>query len=120
IAANVPDCISSFCLCRFLKNLMSKAKSGTHNDIHGGRVYEAARKWGIDPKDVIDFSANINPYGPPHGVMRALNSSRKLIGHYPDLSVLVDVISKKVGVDRQCITIGNGSTALIFAAVRAF
>jgi threonine-phosphate decarboxylase len=101
------------------ESLMVREQSSNERVLQGGRVYEAARKWGIDPNEVVDFSANINPYGPPRGVARALSVSKKLIGHYPDLSVLIDVISKKVGVDRECVTIGNGSTALIFAAIRA-
>src|SRR5215831_7126496 len=89
------------------------------NNIHGGRVYEAARRWSVDPKDIVDFSANINPYGPSTGVYQALADSQDSIRAYPDTSMLVDTISQKIGVDPRCITIGNGSTALIFAAARA-
>ena len=42
---------------------------------HGGRVYEAARRWGIEPHEVLDFSANINPLGPPQGVLSAIENT---------------------------------------------
>ncbi len=99
---------------------MSKVESKIQNVVHGGRVYEAARRWSIDPHDIIDFSANINPYGPPAGVIKALGDIGRCIKSYPDLSVLLHSISEKISVDPRCITIGNGSTALIFAATRAF
>src|SRR5258705_467918 len=42
---------------------------------HGGRVYEAARRWGIEPHQVLDFSANINPLGPPLAVLSAIEDA---------------------------------------------
>ena len=32
---------------------------------HGGNVWALAAKLGVDPDAVLDFSANINPLGPP-------------------------------------------------------
>ncbi|HZS43723.1 MAG TPA: threonine-phosphate decarboxylase CobD [Blastocatellia bacterium] len=90
----------------------------SENDLHGGRVYEAARRWGVDPKEIVDFSANINPFGPPRGVYIEVANSLDSIHSYPDISELVDSIARKLDVDRNCITIGNGSTALVFAAAR--
>ena len=98
---------------------MIRSESKDKRTVHGGRVYAAARKWGIDPGDVVDFSANINPDGPPQAVLAALIDSIKSIRSYPDLSVLIEALSDRLGVPRDCITVGNGSTALIFAAVRA-
>ncbi|MCI0442483.1 hypothetical protein L0152_04600, partial [bacterium] len=41
---------------------------------HGGNVHQAARRWGVRPEEVIDFSANINPLGPPSQVINAPTS----------------------------------------------
>ena len=32
---------------------------------HGGNVYRAARELGLNESDIVDFSSNINPLGPP-------------------------------------------------------
>ena len=93
----------------------SEIKFGTH----GGAVYEAARRWGVSPKAVLDFSANINPMGPPHGVVRALAREWAAIESYPDSSQFMAALSAKLEVSSESIVVGNGSTALIFAAVRA-
>ena len=38
--------------------------------LHGGRVHAAARELGCAPGELLDFSANLNPLGPPEGVLR--------------------------------------------------
>ena len=45
---------------------------------HGGDVYSRDYK--------IDYSANINPLGPPEGVLRAVRESAAMIQNYPDVS----------------------------------
>ena len=39
---------------------------------HGGIDYAELRALGVIPQDILDFSANLNPFGPPPGVMEAL------------------------------------------------
>jgi threonine-phosphate decarboxylase len=85
--------------------------------VHGGRVFEAARAWGISPSEVLDFSANINPSGPPPGVIEALANA--CFRHYPDERPLLDAIARKYDLDPECIIVGNGSAGLLFDAVRA-
>jgi threonine-phosphate decarboxylase len=89
--------------------------------IHGGRVYEAARRWKIAPEEVIDFSANINPLGPPPGVLAALEKCLAPVSlrSYPDSQAFVSALAEKYGVDRDAIVIGPGSAALMFAVLRA-
>src|SRR5215475_10585195 len=94
-----------------------KIKSGY--EVHGGRVYEAAERWSIDPDDVIDFSASINPYGPPPGVKSAIEQTFASIRRYPDTQALSRAISKKTAIHPDNISIGNGATGTLFAAVRA-
>ena len=38
------------------------------NSTHGGKVFAVARKLGVAPEEILDFSASINPLGPPPGV----------------------------------------------------
>jgi threonine-phosphate decarboxylase len=88
---------------------------------HGGRIYEAARRWGIAPEEVIDFSANINPFGPPPGVLAAIEKSLAPVNlrSYPDSQAFITALAEKNGIDPDGIVVGSGSAALIFAALRA-
>lgn len=88
---------------------------------HGGRVYEAARRLRVAPEDVIDFSANINPLGPPPSVLAVLEASLAPVNlrSYPDSQAFISALSEKHGVASDEIVVGPGSAALIFAALRA-
>ena len=88
---------------------------------HGGRVYEAARRWGIDPGEVIDFSANINPLGPPQAVLSALENALTPVNLrvYPDAHAFVSAIADKHRLMPGEIVVGSGAASLIFAVMRA-
>lgn len=89
--------------------------------MHGGRVYEAARRWGIDPDEVIDFSANINPLGPPGGVIAAIEASLKPahLRAYPDAHAFVCALADKHRLMPDEMIVGNGVAALMFAVLHA-
>jgi threonine-phosphate decarboxylase len=89
--------------------------------VHGGKVHEAARRWGISPEAVIDFSANINPFGTPSGVLAAIENSLApaILRAYPDEHAFVTALADKHDLTPDNIIIGNGSTALMFAVLRA-
>jgi len=101
---------------RNASNILASAEA-----VHGGRVYEAARRWGIAPEDVIDFSANINPLGPPPGALVAIEKCRAPVSllSYPDSYSFVSAVAEKHGVCHNEIVAGPGSAALLFASVRA-
>lgn len=86
---------------------------------HGGAVDEASRRWGVSREEILDFSANINPLGPPIGIHQALANGWEAVKSYPDTERFVSTLSAKLGVGPENIVPGNGSTGLIFAAVRA-
>jgi len=88
---------------------------------HGGRVYEAARRLGVAPEEVIDFSANINSLGPPPGVLAAIEKSLAPanLRSYPDSHAFISALAETHGVSPDEIVVGPGSAALIFAALRA-
>lgn len=77
--------------------------------IHGGDVYR-------NP-DCIDFSANINPLGPPDSVKKAVAACVNDIAHYPD--VQCKELKKRLGwaeqMEEEALIIGNGAAELIFA-----
>jgi threonine-phosphate decarboxylase len=92
--------------------------------VHGGDVDHVARTYGISPDRLIDFSANINPIGPPgRALMRLAREAtdRHLLARYPDPGYveLRTTLGAALGVPARSVTIGNGSVALIAAVVRA-
>jgi threonine-phosphate decarboxylase len=92
---------------------------GYINFLHGGNVYAVKREYG---KEVIDFSANINPLGLTKAIKRELAKCYRLIAHYPDPEAkdLIGEIAKYWKIDGQNIVIGNGSTELIYLIAHAF
>jgi threonine-phosphate decarboxylase len=96
-------------------------KSGLVRGLHGGRVFEAARRWNVDPADVIDFSSNINPLGPPQHVLTAIESSLhpSRLRAYPDPHSFVEAVSQRHGLMTGEIVVGSGVASLLFATMQA-
>ena len=88
---------------------------------HGGNVYKAAQEQRIPVERIVDFSASINPLGPPVSMLRAIRSALKQIVHYPDPDCwkLRHELAQRCGVDPDMILVGNGSTELIHLLPRA-
>jgi len=55
--------------------------------IHGGNIYEIARHFGLNPDEIIDFSASINPLGLSKKAEKKLKESLSAVLHYPDPNV---------------------------------
>ena len=87
---------------------------------HGGRVLEFARERGVDFRDVVDFSANINPLGPSPRVIERMRGVLDRARVYPHefADELIGGLSKVLGVRREWILAGNGATDLIFFWLR--
>ena len=87
---------------------------------HGGMDYAELEALGIAPEEVIDFSANLNPFGPPPGIKEAMSQTD--IAAYPDsrASELRRLLAAKLGVNEENILIGSGSTELIRLAALAY
>jgi threonine-phosphate decarboxylase len=92
------------------------------NIVHGGNIYELSAQAGCSPDDILDFSASINPLGPPPGLARVISGCFRRLESYPDIHnrTLIDALSKFHGIDPECIAVGNGSTELIYWLPRAF
>ncbi len=84
--------------------------------IHGGNVYELAAQAGCSPDDILDFSASINPLGPPPGLAQVLSGCSHRLESYPDIHnrLLIEAISKFHDVEPEYIAAANGSTELIY------
>jgi threonine-phosphate decarboxylase len=90
---------------------------------HGGDLLTAEKLFGVEQKDFIDFSANINPLGPPKKMIDAVKNNFGRIIHYPDPAhrTLINKLASKIAVDPDQIIIGNGAAecmALCILALR--
>jgi threonine-phosphate decarboxylase len=82
---------------------------------HGGDLFGVARRRGWDWRDVLDFSASINPLGPSRLAGDAIRRAMDRIAHYPEQRAvrLERVLGDLWNVDPECILTGNGATELI-------
>jgi threonine-phosphate decarboxylase len=89
---------------------------------HGGDIFAIARAHGWDWRDVLDFSASINPLGPAPGVRQAICQSVDRIVHYPEREPqrLRRALAQTWNLDEDQIILGNGATELIFFIARVF
>jgi len=89
---------------------------------HGGNIYEAAQRYGVAEKKIIDFSSNVNPLGPSSAAIRAAKKSLPLIGRYPDpeMTDLRKAIARYFGIKHGQVVCGTGSNGLIHLIPRVF
>jgi threonine-phosphate decarboxylase len=92
--------------------------------VHGGQMRQIAARYGIAAERLLDFSANINPDGPPAVVLAAIRRALEVpetLTAYPDLELsgLRLAISKHEGVLPQSVAVANGFVPLLEAALRS-
>jgi threonine-phosphate decarboxylase len=83
---------------------------------HGGNLWKASRRFGMPPDQFLDFSANINPLGPPPRVLQSLADHLGLIARYPQPGAeeLKGALSKYLDIPVESILLGNGGIELIY------
>jgi threonine-phosphate decarboxylase len=91
---------------------------------HGGQLRQIAEWYGVPVEQLLDFSANINPAGPPSSVFMALRralTNPTTLDTYPDLEMteLKVFLASRGGVDRENICVANGFVPLLEAALRS-
>ncbi len=92
--------------------------------VHGGDLSAVGRAFGRDPASLLDFSANINPFGPPAAVSALLRATAErplLLSAYPDPRArkLTATLAARAAVAEHEIVVANGSAALLDVSVRA-
>jgi threonine-phosphate decarboxylase len=87
-------------------------------DGHGGNIHRLAQS---HDKDIIDFSANINPLGIPAEVKKVLRNSFDQLLHYPDPHAdrMTKAIAHYWSIGKDNILVGNGSAELIYLVMQA-
>ncbi|MHB9096196.1 MAG: cobyric acid synthase [Syntrophales bacterium] len=87
---------------------------------HGGNITKLAAAAGRPAAEILDFSANINPLGPPEWLRPLISSRVSSLVHYPDpdCTDLVSAFSESFGVAADEILMGNGETELLYLLPR--
>lgn len=88
---------------------------------HGGNIYEIARRLSCRPSDIIDLSNNINPLGPPAGLLDFLKDSISKITRLPEIDSRDAIINfaAYLAIDPDRLLAGNGTTQFIYSIPRA-
>jgi histidinol-phosphate/aromatic aminotransferase/cobyric acid decarboxylase-like protein len=87
---------------------------------HGGNLVWAAKLANCSPSAILDFSASINPLGPPASAIAAIQSNLKSLTAYPDPTYLHlrHALSEFHHIPPNWILPGNGSAELLTWACR--
>jgi len=87
---------------------------------HGGRALTFAREHNMDYREVLDFSANINPLGPSAAALEAMKQEIDRVRVYPDEKPvrLIHALSKRLDIAADTILPGNGATELLYFWLR--
>ena len=92
--------------------------------LHGGQLSWIAERFGVSASELLDFSANINPDGPPPEVLVALHKAvdhLATLGQYPHLeqTPLRQAIANHTGVQADEVVTANGFVPLLDATLKA-
>jgi threonine-phosphate decarboxylase len=91
---------------------------------HGGQLRQIAAQYKIPAERLTDFSANINPAGPPSSVLDAIRRAvdrPATLCSYPDIDLaeLKQTIAEYTGVLPENVAVGNGFVPLLDSALRS-
>jgi threonine-phosphate decarboxylase len=104
-------------LARDFRPTGDRARLAPHLDrTHGGNIDAWARSSGVEVGELLDFSASINPLGPPSSAREAFVESYAEILRYPDPygDKLKEALAARHGMSPTEVLLGNGSTQLIY------
>lgn len=88
--------------------------------VPGKPIEELQRELGLS--DIVKLASNENPIGPSIHVVEAVNRSLNEISRYPDGNgfQLKQVLSNKLAVSSDQVTLGNGSNEVLEIIARTF
>lgn len=103
--------------CAFTSSPLLQKTAAVH---HGALNHKELESLKISPDHVLDFSSNINPFGPPPFIREALSDLD--LSSYPDRDAIAlrRSLSQQIGVDFNQIVVGNGASELIWLIAFAF
>jgi len=93
------------------------------------RLYEAetsvadiAARYGLDAGSIIDFSLNVNPFGPPRKAIAAAQAALGSCNFYPDLNFapLRKALAERHGIEEDMLFFGAGLDDVIKLLIHAW
>lgn len=89
--------------------------------VGGKPISEVAREYGLDESKIVKLASNENPLGMPKSAQEAMLRAATDVGRYPDSNgfELKKVLSDRLGVPTEWITLGNGSNDILELSARA-
>ncbi len=83
---------------------------------HGGNVKALAHRLKCSIDEIVDMSSNLNPLGPPSGLMEFIAENIHKISSLPDVDAgkMVEAFSRYYNIDYRRVTAGNGTTWFIY------
>ncbi|MDP1853925.1 MAG: threonine-phosphate decarboxylase CobD [Candidatus Omnitrophota bacterium] len=87
---------------------------------HGANIESWKRQFGLSGKNILDFSASINPLGPPKRTRKLLRDNFHLFLRYPqDYSQSSGAkIAEYAGISKDNLLVTNGSIEAIYLTAR--
>jgi cobyric acid synthase CobQ/L-threonine-O-3-phosphate decarboxylase len=91
--------------------------SGTH----GGNLQRLAVIANRPEESILDFSANINPLGPPDWLRQVISRHVGDLKHYPDPDAcrFCEAVCERYAVKPETVLTGNGTSELLYLLVQA-
>ncbi|HMB03922.1 MAG TPA: aminotransferase class I/II-fold pyridoxal phosphate-dependent enzyme [Isosphaeraceae bacterium] len=82
---------------------------------HGGNPASVRRRLGLGDAPLLDFSASVNPLGPPPAAVAAARAALDRIDRYPESGCprLTERLAESHGVPADRVIVGAGTTELI-------
>ncbi|GAB6059843.1 cobyric acid synthase [Desulfonatronum parangueonense] len=83
---------------------------------HGGNIWRLSREMNCGPRDILDFSASMNPFGPPEWLCALIRDNIATLAHYPDPDChdLLQAASKRYDVPARELIADNGTAEILF------
>lgn len=85
-----------------------------YKPVHGGDIYSEQNKG--SGKNLVDYSANVNPLGLPASVKEAIKNSIRNCVNYPDplCRELTEKLARYLNVKKEQLFISNGAADVLF------
>lgn len=88
--------------------------------LHGGDLRAAAARWSLPAERFLDFSANINPLGPPPGALAAARVALAGAANYPEpfARTLRAALARIHRLPEEAVLVGNGAAEVLYLLLR--
>ncbi len=86
--------------------------------VHGGALAGELAALGLDPREVLDFSVNVNPYGPCPAVVEAIRAAPVNVYPDPAATAVREAIAARTGARVETVVFGSGAADLLWTIAR--